>query len=123
MAQLFSLGVMRALILITLFFLSLVLFVACSQRRAVTQASTIVEPFQPLISPQSAAYSNVVTAADRLVLGAGLKWGEPSEVRWQPDPLNRYVVIYGTPQSELGYAGYRAVHVATNGEAWFVPRE
>ena len=70
----------------------------------------------------TASYSNVLAAANQLVSRAGLNWGGPVEVKWQPAPLNRYLIIYPTPQSELGYAGYRAVHVETNGHAWFTPR-
>jgi hypothetical protein len=121
---------MRTIISITSICLSIASLAGCSQPHTLpqasaskTQVSSTQPPFEPLISPVSPAYSNVVAVADRLVSGAGLKWGEPTEIRWQPDPLNPYVVIYATPQSELGYAGYRGVHVATNGDVWFVPRE
>jgi hypothetical protein len=75
------------------------------------------------ISVQSPSYPLAVAAANKLVSEAGLKWGSPTDVQWQPTPLDRYLVIYATPQSELGYAGHRAVHVDTNWHAWFTPRE
>ena len=71
------------------------------------------------LSPQSATFSNVVARARALAV----KWGEPREVRWQPAPLNRYVVEYETTETEGQLLGLRAVLVATNGEAWFAPRE
>jgi hypothetical protein len=75
------------------------------------------------ILPQSATYSNTVALANKLISGAGQKWGDPLEVRWQSEPFNRYVVIYLTSELEKALLGDRAVLVTTNGQASFAPRE
>ncbi len=105
--------------------LSVTFLASCTNPRAASPSSLGGQsswPKEEIISPATSAFSNVVAKADQFVSQAKLSWGEPTEVRWQPTPLNRYVVIYATPTSELGWAGYRAVHVSTNGHVWFVPR-
>ncbi len=97
----------------------------CSQPArglAVTATGGSPPPLDVPVPVESPNYSNVVATANRLVSNAGLNWGTALKVVWQPAPLNRYLVTYATPQSELGYAGYRAVHVETNWDAWFPPR-
>ena len=115
------LSVMRMLVFHSLVASGIMLFAGCA-----TQPSRVGgrEPDrEELISPQSIRFSNIVSKADRFLDRAKLSWGKAYEVRWQPEPLNRYVVIYPTPKSELGYAGYRAVHVGVSGDVWLVPRE
>jgi hypothetical protein len=105
--------------------LCIAVFSGCSQPSYRSTASASSGPPLPLdvpVAAESSNYSNVVATANELVSKAGLKWGHLLEVRWQPAPLNRYLVIYATPQSELGYAGHRSVHVETNWHAWFTPR-
>jgi hypothetical protein len=73
-----------------------------------------------VLTPQCPA-SNVVSAANQLLSRAGLKWGNPIEVRWL-GKSNRYLVVYPTPRTESGQLGQRAVYVETNGVVWLAPR-
>jgi len=74
--------------------------------------------------------------ASQFVRRNGFDWGNPVEVSWQDDwyldrfgtnytrgpgpPLNRWIVLYPTPDKERNI-GFRAVFVETNGDIRFVP--
>lgn len=94
-----------------------------------TNSTKKVDYKETSISRQSATFSNVVASAKEFTgkwhdsKGRALTWGNPIEVRWQPEPLNRYIVLYPTSESEKAWVGQRAVIVATNGLACFAPRE
>jgi hypothetical protein len=81
------------------------------------------------IPRHSATFSNVVASAKEFTAkwhgptGRTLDWGDPIEVRWQPEPLNRYIVVYPTSETEKALIGERAVLVATNGHACLAPRD
>jgi hypothetical protein len=92
-----------------------------SNINANSDTTVATPPSEVAISPQSAVYSNTVILASGLASQA--KFGNPAQVEWQPEPFNRYIVIYPTPERELGYAGDRAIFVTTNGEVSYVPRE
>ncbi len=112
---------MKILASIAVLFLCIAALLGCSptsRRSPIITAGSSPPPDFP-ISAEFPNYPKIVATANRLVSEAGLKWGEPVDVRWQPAPLNRYLIIYPTPQSELGYAGYRIVQVETNWHAWF----
>ena len=117
---------MKALAWMSFFGMCIAMYSGCSQpARGPAVTATGGFPLSPdvPVPVESPNYSNIVAAANHLVSKAGRSWGSPVKVEWQPAPLSRYVVTYATPQSELGYAGYRAVHVETNWHAWFTPRE
>jgi hypothetical protein len=89
---------------------------------------------KPTSFSASSPTSSVIAAANDVVLKAGLNWGEPVKVEWlglvrhydtdkEPTvPVNRWQVRYATPDSELGWAGFRQVGVETNGYVWIIPR-
>jgi hypothetical protein len=70
----------------------------------------------------SATTTSVTAAANAFIKKQKLDWGEPVDVKWQGKPLNRWLVVYPTPDSEIGWAGIRGVHIEPNGDAWLVPR-
>ena len=94
-------------------------FLYCVVLLGLFTASGICVPKDTAVPIKSTSYSKVVTAANELVSKAGLKWGSPVRVLWQDAPLNRYLVVYSTPQAELGYAGDRTVFVSVDFRAWF----
>lgn len=88
-----------------------------------SQTNAIKEEVHEIGTPIATQFSNVVARANELVTKAGLKWGDPVDVRWESDPLNRYEVIYPTSKSEVELLGNREVLVTTNGLASFAPRD
>ena len=94
-------------------------FLYCAVLFGLLAMPGICAPKDTAVPVESPSYSKAVAAANELVLKAGLKWGTPVKILWQDAPLNRYLVIYSTPQSELDYAGDRTVFVGVDFKAWF----
>ena len=95
--------------------------VGCSHSTKPSQLFALSEgrfTVEIVVPPDSA--TDIAAKADLCVSRAGLDWGHPTEVVWQGRPVDRYVVFYGTPGSDLGY---RSVAVTTNGDAWILSRK
>ncbi len=65
--------------------------------------------------------SDVAAVASGLLKNRELEWGDPVEILWQDD-LDRYLVLYSTPEKEKMEIGDRGVFVMTNGEAIVMPQ-